>query len=282
MSSQLEELSPPRAGGQGPSQEPWAGLPGASISRAPWDNSSVNTGAPAGVAGPGAGGRGTGRAGRGPHATCPAAWFPQPASGQGHPERQAQPGVAGRGLTPSVPAAWTPMRAATRRSWPSPSACAGAASAPGRAERRPRSTPCRCSRRCWCSDASPARAMPRGCPRPGPSPSTRSSSACPWAAPASCPGRHSDRRPWLSWWHRGGHGSPPQTGQLGSLRRGSLLFMSIYWLFICLLGFPGEVPRLRALGVRTGTEEPRPWACGVTLRRSGPSRDSVYPSCKNS
>lgn len=143
---------------------------------------------------------------------------------------------------PSVPAAWTPTRAATRRSWPSPSACAGAASTPRRAGRRPRSALCRCCRACWSSAAGPARGTPRGCPRPGPSPSTRSSSACPSAAPASCPGRHSDQRPWLSSPALGG--SPPQTGQSGSLQRGPLLFMCIYWLFIC--------PR----GPRAGTEAP--------------------------
>lgn len=83
-----------------------------------------------------------------------------------------------------VPTGSTRTRTATHGSWRWLSACAGAASTPGPARRRPPSTPCRCSRACPCSAAGPA--------PPAPSRSTPSSSGCPWAAPASCPGRPSD------------------------------------------------------------------------------------------
>lgn len=95
----------------------------------------------------------------------------------------------------SSPAVWTRMRTATHRSWPSLSVCAGAASAPGPAARQPRSTPCRCTRACWCCAAGPAPWMHPGRPRPGPLPSTWSPSECPSAAPASCPGWYGDHRP---------------------------------------------------------------------------------------
>ena len=125
--------------------------------------------------------------------------------------------------TPLVPAVWTRTRAATHRSWPSPSACAGAVSAPRRAARRPHSTQCRWSRASWCYAAGPAPGMPRGCPRLGPSPSMLSSSACLWAAPASCPGRPGECR---------------LAPELAS--REALLFMCIYWLFMCPWGL-GQV-----------------------------------------
>ncbi|EHH31934.1 hypothetical protein EGK_13102 [Macaca mulatta] len=88
---------------------------------------------------------------------------------------------------------WTQTRTAIHKSWPSPSACAEAASTHGPAARQLRSTPCGCSRVCWCCAAGPAPTTARGSPRPGPSPSTPSSFACLSAVPACCPGQ-CDRR----------------------------------------------------------------------------------------
>lgn len=100
MSSKLEELSPPHppppSRRAGPiTRAPSPGPPGTILV-----NGSPCRG---GWAQGWGSGRGTGRAGRGPHATCPAAWFPQPTSGQGHPECQAQLGVVDRGPHPICP-----------------------------------------------------------------------------------------------------------------------------------------------------------------------------------
>lgn len=132
----------------------------------------------------------------------------------------------------SFPAVWTRTRTATHRSWPSPSVCAGAASAPGPAGRQQRSTPCRCTRACWCCAASPAPWTRPGRPPLGPLPSTWSPSGCPSAAPVSCPGWYGDHWPQRSPCAVGrGHLSDWTAGI--TLQRGPLVFMCIYWLFIC-------------------------------------------------
>lgn len=143
-------------------------------------------------------------------------------------EGHAPPPGSGAGPHPSVPAASTQTRAATRRSWLLLSACARAALAPGPAERQPHSTLSHCTRACWYYAASPALGTPRGHPHRGPSPSTLSPSACPLAAPASCPGWHDDCQPQLSPHRAMGRDHLPDWTVGISLWRGPLLFMCIY------------------------------------------------------
>lgn len=156
--------------------------------------------------------------------------------------------AADRGLTRSVPTVWTRTRAATRRSWPSPSVCAGAVSAPGRAGRRLPSTRCRCCRACWCSAAGPAPGTPRGCPRQGPSPSTPSSSVYPSVAPVSCPGPRSDLAPrcihlcWGAW-------LPPRL-DIGGLAKEGPSYLCVFIVYLFAPWVPGQVLRLLASGVR--------------------------------